>query len=73
MQKKSHSLLETVVGTGIGWMIAFVMNILVLRGFGFEVGLHQNFWITNIFTVISLVRGYYVRRLFNLLHVRGIL
>lgn len=41
--------------------------------FGFHITMVQNFWITVIFTFISLLRGYYVRRLFNWMHVKEIL
>lgn len=48
-------------------------NFTVLPWFGFRPSLHQNFIITCCFTVISVVRGYAVRRLFNWLHAREIL
>ena len=73
MQRKRHSLLEACIGTAIGYGIAFTANMVILPLFGFTPSFHQNFWITNFFTAISIVRGYYVRRLFNLLHHRGIL
>lgn len=73
MQKKKHSLLEACIGTAIGYSIAFVTNLLVLPLFGYTPTLSDNFWITNVFTAISVIRGYYVRRLFNWLHVKEIL
>ena len=73
MQRKRHSLLEACIGTAIGYAIAFTANLVILPIFDFTPSLHQNFWITNFFTVISVVRGYYVRRLFNFLHLRKIL
>jgi hypothetical protein len=38
---------------------------------GHDITLAQNFWITCIFTVVSVVRGYGMRRLFNHLHTRA--
>ena len=73
MQKKRHSLLEACASTAIGYVIAFITTLAVLPLFGFTPTLHQNFWITNIFTVVSILRGYYVRRLFNYLHAKEIL
>lgn len=73
MQTKRHSALETCASTAIGYSVAFVANMLVLPLFGFSPSLAQNFWISGIFTALSLVRGYAVRRLFNHLHTRGIL
>ena len=67
-QTHKQSMIETCASTAIGFGIAYVASLLVLPLFGFAVTHGQNFWITVIFTVISLVRGYFVRRLFNYLH-----
>jgi hypothetical protein len=72
-QKRRHSLLEACLGTAIGYIIAFVLNYTVLRLWGFKPNITDTFWITNIFTIASVLRGYYVRRLFNWLHVKGML
>lgn len=72
-QQKKHSLMETVLSTGIGFGIAFIANLLVLPLFGFNVSVTQSLWIGIIMTVISVIRGYYVRRLFNYLYVKGVL
>ena len=73
MQKKRHSLLEACVSTGIGFGIALLTTAIVLPLSGFQPTLSQNIFITSIFTLISVVRGYFVRRLFNWLHFRGVL
>ena len=73
MQKKTHSLLETCISTAIGFGVAFVANATILPLFGFTPTLSQNFWITVFFTVVSVIRGYFVRRLFNWLHVKAYL
>lgn len=73
MQKKRHSLLEACIGTTIGYIVAFVLNYFVLRLWGWKPDFHDTFWITNIFTVASVIRAYYVRRLFNYLHVKELL
>lgn len=73
MQRKRHSLLEAGAGTTMGYIVAFVANATVLPAFGLKPSLSDTFWITNVFTVIAVVRSYYVRRLFNYLHLRGIL
>lgn len=73
VQKKRHSLLESCVSTGIGFIIAYITTMLVLPAFSFRASFAQGFWITSIFTVISVIRGYWVRRLFNYLHLRGVL
>lgn len=73
MQKKKHSLLEACLSTAIGFGISFTANMFIMPAFGCQITLMQNFWITVIFTFISLLRGYYVRRLFNYLHVKEII
>ena len=70
-QTKLQSLIETCASTAIGFGIAYVASYTVLPLFGHHVTHGQNFWITCIFTVISLVRGWFVRRLFNWWHHRG--
>lgn len=67
-QTKLQSAIETFASTGIGFVIAYIASYTVLPMFGHHVTHGQNFWITVIFTVISLIRGWCVRRLFNRLH-----
>ena len=67
-QTRMQSAIETVASTAIGFVIAYAASYTVLPLFGHHVTHGQNFWITVIFTVISLIRGWFVRRLFNRLH-----
>lgn len=67
MQSRTASLIETVTGTVVGWWLSFavwqwVAGPLYLHG---SPPLRDNVWITSIFTIVSLVRGYALRRLFN--------
>ena len=64
-QKKSHSALEAIFNTIIGFGISMTANLLVLPLFGYKVGIAQAFWIGIIFTFISIARSYVLRRLFN--------
>jgi len=73
MQKKCHSLLEAGLGTAIGYGIAFGTWVLIAPWFGYPRNLEHSFWITNIFTIVSLARSYFIRRLFNYLHVKELL
>lgn len=72
-QKRRHSILEACIGTAIGYVVAFGLNYGVLPLWGFKPDIQDTFWITNIFTVASVIRSYYVRRLFNWMHVKEIL
>jgi len=72
-QLRRHSILEVCLGTLLGFWVAFAANLIVLPWFGYSPTVTDNFAISCIYTFISLVRGYAVRRLFNWLHVKEIL
>lgn len=65
MQTKRQSLIETVVSTLIGLAVSFLTQIIVFPMYNLEVNINQNLQITAIFTIVSILRGYCVRRLFN--------
>lgn len=65
LQPKWHSVVETISSTAIGFAISWILNVLVLRAWGFPVKISESFWIACIFTIASLIRGYVVRRWFN--------
>ena len=65
MQSKRESMVETLTNVSIGWFISFIANMLVLPLFGYNINLTDGLLISIIFTIISIVRGYVVRRWFN--------
>lgn len=65
MQTRRQSLVETVVGVAIGFVLSMLLSIVVYPLHGHHFTLAQNASITVIFTVASIVRGYGVRRFFN--------
>jgi hypothetical protein len=64
------SLIEAWANVAIGYGIAVLTQIAVFPLFGLHVHLHDNLAIGAIFTSVSLLRSYWVRRLFNWLHTR---
>lgn len=64
-QSKKQSLKETIISTLIGLLVSLLTQIIVFPLYGLEVKLNQNIQITIIFTVVSIFRGYCVRRYFN--------
>ena len=70
MQSKKQSMMEALAGTAIGMVISVLLGLAVYPVFGHAFTLQQNLGITMIFTVVSVVRGYLVRRAFNALHGR---
>lgn len=68
MQSKFQSLLESCVNILIGYSVAVVSQIIIFPWFGIVTTVSDNLWIGAWFTVISLVRSYFVRRFFNWVH-----
>lgn len=65
MQSQWHSIAEVLLNTISGFLISWVMTLLVLNGYGYKVTSAQSAQITIIFTMISIARSYFWRRLFN--------
>ncbi|HXU93378.1 MAG TPA: hypothetical protein VFP33_06950 [Gallionella sp.] len=65
MQSRRMSLIESFVNVLIGIGIAYLTQVLVFPLFGIHVGASTHLSITLIFTVVSLVHSYFLRRLFN--------
>lgn len=65
MQTKLGSFAEAWANIFVGFSINWFANMLVLPQFGFHVTGAQAFGIGVIFTGISLVRSYVLRRWFN--------
>jgi hypothetical protein len=72
-QSHKASLLETCLSTLIGFAVAVTTQMSLFPLMGIHVSEGTNFTLGAAFTVVSGIRGYCVRRLFNSLHVRGIL
>ena len=65
MQSKKQSLIESLTSTTIGIIIGIVLNLTILPIFGYPVSVVDSLWISLIFTAISVIRSYAVRRIFN--------
>lgn len=65
-QTKLGSITEAWANIAVGFTINFIANMLILPLFGFTtLTLRTNFIIGLLYTVISLVRSYVLRRWFN--------
>lgn len=72
-QSKKWSAIEVVAGVIIGFIIALLTQLVVFPLFNIATSFGENFTIAGIFTVVSIIRGYFIRRFFNWLHsVKGI-
>ena len=65
MQSKLESLSEAVFNTFIGFVIAFISQLVFFPIVGIDVTLGQNLILTVLFTLVSIVRTYIIRRYFN--------
>lgn len=64
-QSRKGSLVEALSNIAVGYSINFIGNLVILPQFGYRVTIHDTFWIGIWFTGISLVRSFFLRRLFN--------
>ena len=65
MQTKKQSLIETLTSIFVGWVIGVILNMLVLPLFDYDVNLTDGVLISIIFTAVSVIRSYIIRRWFN--------
>jgi uncharacterized protein YacL len=65
MQKRKHSLIESITNTAIGFIISLLVQLVIYPILNIPVSIGQNIIITIVFTVVSILRGYFVRRIFN--------
>lgn len=65
MQSKKMSLIESITNVVIGYCIALLSQIIVFPFFGINVPIRDNLLIGFWFTVISIIRSYTLRRIYN--------
>lgn len=64
-QSKLNSFIESTINVLIGFIIALLAQMIVFPLYGIETSFESNFQIASIFTIVSIVRGYFFRRFFN--------
>jgi len=67
-QTKKQSLFESVVNVLVGFWVAVLIQVLVFPIFGIEATFGENLAISLIFTIVSILRGYILRRFFVWYH-----
>lgn len=65
MQTRLGSWIEAWANIFVGFGVNWAANMLVFPLFGFNITAGQAFHVGLIFTAISLVRSYALRRIFN--------
>lgn len=65
-QSRIDSFMETLTNTAIGFLVAMIGNALILPWiFGIEVSMGANILTATAYTVISIIRQFTLRRMFN--------
>lgn len=64
-QSRAMSLFESVSNVVVGYGVAVVTQILIFPIFGLHTTLAQNLKMAALFSVVSIVRSYVLRRLFE--------
>ena len=70
-QSKFMSMLETCISTAAGFGISLCAQWFFLPLLGVSINMHQNLVFAVIMTVVSIARGFVLRRLFEALHIRA--
>jgi len=65
MQSRRQSLIEASANVVVGYALAVLTQIVVFPWFGLQVPFRDNLAIGAIFVIISLLRSYALRRLFE--------
>lgn len=68
-QSRRASLAEALLNIIIGFWISVLANIWLLPLWGYTVSLTQGIEIGLLFTLVSLLRSYVLRRAFNYFHI----
>ena len=68
-QSRLMSLVESIANVIVGYGVAVVTQILIFPAFGLHATLAQNLKMGLIFTGISIIRSFALRRLFERIRV----
>lgn len=68
MQTRLASFIESLVNVLIGLVVSIISQLAIFKAYGITLDLHQNLEIVAWFTLVSVIRSFFVRRLFNWFH-----
>ena len=58
-------IIESVANVIVGYLINLLLVYLLLHSLGYNIQLNENAKMGAILVSVSLLRGYYIRRIFN--------
>ena len=71
-QSRLMSMIESIANVLVGYGVAVATQILIFPVFGLQTSLAQNLKMGVVFTVVSIVRSFALRRLFEGIWVRKV-
>jgi hypothetical protein len=72
-QSRRASLAESLANIAIGYCVAIAAQVVIFPLFGIHISAGDHLLVGAMFTAVSLVRSYALRRLFEALRVSGVL
>jgi hypothetical protein len=73
MQSRLGSILETIANQAVGFVLSVLTYTIIFPVLGIASSLSMNISLTLIFTALSMLRSYSLRRLFNWFQAQRIL
>ncbi len=70
-QSRTMSLIEATANVVVGYVLAIATQLAVFPLYGIEAALGEHLAIGGAFVMVSLARGYVLRRLFEAMRVRS--
>lgn len=71
-QSRAMSMVEAIANVAVGFWVAITAQVLVFPLFGFHAAPAQHLAIGAIFTGVSLIRSFALRRLFEAIRQRAV-
>ena len=71
MQSRRSSFAECVISTAFGFVVSMIAYAYILPLYDIHISMFQNVQIVAIFTIISIIRQYIFRRIFNNFTIRS--
>lgn len=71
-QPKKYSFLESIVNVLVGAGINITAQAIIFPWFGIHIPFSENLEIAGIFTIISIIRSFFLRRAFNWWHTKDL-
>lgn len=66
-QSRRMSMIETAVNYSIGFVLAWLLSYYLLPAWGLTQSVTTSTTVTLIFTGVSIIRSYFIRRVFEFL------